>query len=110
MADVYYSDRLRSWRLCSTFRDFWDARSFVEDMDKYDRKILTGLSYWKLNESEEPHVVGNVFERAVNFNYVRETAKTYKGKEYKIANDSWITELFDKSSVRIIGDAGSVIG
>jgi len=55
-------------------------------------------------------VVGTVFEREVNFNYVRETAKTYKGKEYKIANDSWITEMFNKSSVKIIGDAGRVIG
>lgn len=110
MADVYYSDRHRSWQLCFTFRDFQNAKSFIKDMDRYDKRFLTGLSYWKLNESEEPHVVGTIFEREVNFNYVRERAKTYNGKEYKIANDSWITEMFNKSSVKIIGDAGGVIG
>ena len=110
MSDVYYSNKLRSWHLCFTFRDFQDAKSFIKDMDKYDRRFLTGLSYWKLNESEEPHVVGTVFEREVNFNYVRETAKSYKGKECKIANDSWITELSNKSSFKIIGDVGSLIG
>ncbi len=79
-------------------------------MEKYDKKVLTGLSYWKLDESEEPHVVGTVFEREANFNYVREMAKTYNGKEYKIKNDSWISEMFNKSSFKIIGDAGRIIG
>lgn len=88
MADVYYSDRLWSWHLCFTFRDFQDAKSSIKDMEKYDRRALTGLSHWKLDESEEPHVVGSVFDREVNFNYVRETAKAYNGKEHKIANDS----------------------
>lgn len=110
MSDVYYSDKDRSWHLCFSFRDFEDAKSFVKDMNGYDRKVLTGLSYWKIDKSEEPHVVGTVFEREVNFNYVRETAKKFNGKEYKIANDSWITEMFNKSSFKIIGDAGSVIG
>lgn len=109
MSDVYYSARLRSWQLCFTFRDFEDAKSFIKDMDKYDRRFLTGLSYWKLDNSREPHVVGTIFERQVNFNYVRERAKAYNGKEYKIASDSWVTEIFNKSSVKIIGDAGVVI-
>ena len=110
MADVYYSDRLRSWHLCFTFRDLEDAKLFIKDMEKYDRKVLTGPSYWKLDKSKEPHVVGTIFEREVNFNYVRQTAKKFNGKEYKIADDSWINEMFNKSSFKIIGDAGSVIG
>ncbi len=67
MSDVYYSARLRSWHLCFTFRDFENAKSFIKDMDKYDRRFLTGLSYWKLDNSREPHV-GTIFERQVNFN------------------------------------------
>ncbi len=110
MSDVHYSDRHRSWHLCFTFTDFQDARSFIKDMDKYDRRFLTGLSYWKLDESKEPHVVGTIFEREVNFNYVREKAETYNGKEYKIDDDSWIMKLFNKGSTEVIGDAGSVIG
>lgn len=110
MSDVYYSGTVRSWHLCFTFREFENAKSFMKDIDKYNRRFLTGLSYWKLNESEEPHVLGTVFEREVNFNYVREKAKTYSGKEHKIADDSWITGMLNKSSVKIIGDAGSVIG
>jgi len=110
MTDVYYPDTHRSWHLYFTFRDFQDARSFIKDMEKYDKKVLTGLSYWKLHESEEPHVVGTVFEREVNFNYVKETAKTYNGKEHKIPADSWIAEMFNKSSFKIIVDTGRIIG
>lgn len=110
MSDVFYSDRHRSWHLCFTFRDFQDAKLFIKGMDKYDRKVLTDLSYWKLDESEEPHVVGTVFEGEVNLYYVKEMAKTYNGKEYKKKNDSWITEMFNKSSFKIIGDAGRIIG
>jgi len=55
-------------------------------------------------------VVGTVFEREVNFNYVREKAKAFKGREYKITDDSWITEFFNESSFKIIGEVGRIIG
>ena len=109
MSDVYYSDKLRSWHLCFTFRDFEDAKFFIKDMNKYDRKVLTGLSYWKLSRSEEPHVVGTIFEREVNFNYIREKAKALNGKEYKITNDSWIAHMFDSSAFKILEDVRRII-
>ena len=54
---------------------------------------MTGLSYWKLDNSREPHVVGTIFEIQVNFSYVRERAKAYNGKEYKVASDSWVRDI-----------------
>ena len=41
MSDVYCSARLRSWHLCFALRDFEDTKSFIKDMDKYNRRFLT---------------------------------------------------------------------
>ncbi len=81
--------------LCFTFRDFQDGKLSIKDMEKYDRKLLTGLSYWKLDEPGEPHVVGTVFERQVNFNDVRDTARKQSAKEHQIKNEKWIAEPFN---------------
>lgn len=34
----------------------------------------------------------------------------FDAKEYKIADDSWMTEFFNESSIKVIGDPGVVIG
>lgn len=81
MADVYYPDRHTSWHLCFTFRDFQDTRSFIKDVGKCNRKVSTGLSCGKLNQSEKPDVVSTVF----------------KEKEILIRLEKWLKPLTAKN-------------
>ena len=40
MADVYYSNKLRSWHLCFTFRNFHDAKVIHKRYGQIPQEIL----------------------------------------------------------------------